>query len=131
MFPSQTVKFLIAEQKFMEHLEARETKKALSVLRNELAPLNRNQERLHQLSRYVNRASTVNRSGSSDLFARPMICSSGMLYCHLQLHDVRRPIGTARTVRLVRHWPLVSTATPRRFAECVKVFFAQDKACAN
>lgn len=37
----------------MEHLEAREAKKALSVLRNELAPLNHNQERLHQLSRCV------------------------------------------------------------------------------
>lgn len=45
------VKFLIAEQKFLEYLEARETKKALLVLRNELAPLNHNPDRLHQLSR--------------------------------------------------------------------------------
>lgn len=53
---SQTVKFLIAEQKFLEHLEARDTKKALSVLRNELALLNHDSERLHQLSRYVDNA---------------------------------------------------------------------------
>lgn len=48
-----TVRFLIAEQKFLEHLESRTTKKALSVLRNELAPLNHNPERLHQLSSYM------------------------------------------------------------------------------
>ena len=39
----------------MEYLDRRETKKALSVLRNELAPLHHFPERLHQLSRYVNR----------------------------------------------------------------------------
>lgn len=49
----QTVRFKIAEQKFLEHLEAKDTKRALSVLRNELAPLNHNPDRLHQLSRYV------------------------------------------------------------------------------
>lgn len=49
--PAQTVRFLISEHKFMEYLDRRETKKALSVLRNELAPLNHNPERLHQLSR--------------------------------------------------------------------------------
>lgn len=49
----QTVRFKIAEQKFLEYLEARDTKRALSVLRNELAPLNHNPDRLHQLSRCV------------------------------------------------------------------------------
>lgn len=47
----QTVRFLIAEQRFLENLEARSTKKALTILRNELAVLNRDPERLHQLSR--------------------------------------------------------------------------------
>lgn len=45
------VKFLIRQQKFLEALEALETKKALVILRNELAPLNTDSDRLHLLSR--------------------------------------------------------------------------------
>lgn len=75
-----TVKFLIAEQKFMEHLEARETKKALSVLRNELAPLNHNQERLHQLSSFMMCA------GPSELRERSGWLGTGAL-SRLQLLD--------------------------------------------
>lgn len=47
------VKFLIRQQKFLEALEALETKKALVILRNELAPLNSDSDRLHLLSRRV------------------------------------------------------------------------------
>lgn len=47
----QAVKFLVGQQKFLEALEQRETKRALSLLRNELAPLNYDSERLHFLSR--------------------------------------------------------------------------------
>jgi len=42
---------LIRQQKYLELLEARQIKKALIVLRNELAPLEFNSERLHSLSR--------------------------------------------------------------------------------
>lgn len=49
----QTVRFLIAEQRFLEYLEARDHKKALSILRNELAPLNQDSDRLQQLSRWA------------------------------------------------------------------------------
>jgi hypothetical protein len=48
---TQAVKFLIGQQKFLEALEQHETKRALSLLRNELAPLNYDSERLHFLSR--------------------------------------------------------------------------------
>ena len=47
----QTVRFAVRQQKFLEALEARETKRALSILRNELAPLNHDSNRLHLLSR--------------------------------------------------------------------------------
>ncbi|BGP45859.1 hypothetical protein JCM10450v2_001694 [Rhodotorula kratochvilovae] len=47
------VKFAIRQQKFLEALEARETKAALSVLRNELSPLNHDSNRLHFLSSLV------------------------------------------------------------------------------
>lgn len=47
------VKFAIRQQKFLEALEASEAKKALVILRNELAPLNTDTDRLHILSRYV------------------------------------------------------------------------------
>lgn len=45
------VHFAIRQQKFLEALEGRETKKALSVLRNELSPLGYDSNRLHFLSR--------------------------------------------------------------------------------
>lgn len=49
----QPVKFAIRQQKFLEAIEAKETKKALTVLRNELSPLDGDPNRLHFLSRCV------------------------------------------------------------------------------
>lgn len=49
----QTIRFELRQQKFLEALEAKETKKALTVLRNELAPLNHDSDRLHFLSRWA------------------------------------------------------------------------------
>ncbi|KAM0792248.1 hypothetical protein ACM66B_004942 [Microbotryomycetes sp. NB124-2] len=60
----KTIQFLLRQQKFLEVLESRETKKALSVLRNELAPLNHNSDRLHFLS------SLIMCSSPEDLRAR-------------------------------------------------------------
>lgn len=59
-----TVKFAVRQQKFLEALEGRETKKALSILRNELAPLNHDSNRLHLLS------SLIMCAGPEDLRAR-------------------------------------------------------------
>lgn len=47
------IKFVIRQQKFLEALEVSEAKKALVILRNELAPLNTDSDRLHLLSRFV------------------------------------------------------------------------------
>jgi hypothetical protein len=47
----QSIKFLLHQQRYLELLEARQTRKALSILRNRLAPLNHGSDRLHQLSR--------------------------------------------------------------------------------
>ncbi|ORZ03909.1 WD40-repeat-containing domain protein [Syncephalastrum racemosum] len=47
------IQFLIREQKFLELLEAKKTMKALQVLRNELTPLKRDTDRLHQLSSFI------------------------------------------------------------------------------
>jgi len=47
----QFPKFLISQQKYLELLEAQEVNTALIVLRNELAPLNIDPERLQLLSR--------------------------------------------------------------------------------
>ncbi|GAA6004705.1 hypothetical protein JCM10207_000988 [Rhodosporidiobolus poonsookiae] len=47
------IKFAIRQQKFLEAMEAKETKKALSILRNELSPLNYDSNRLHFLSSLV------------------------------------------------------------------------------
>jgi len=47
---AEEAKFLLREQKYLELLETRQIKKALVVLRNELAPLNRSTEKLHMLS---------------------------------------------------------------------------------
>lgn len=52
-FHPQTIRFELRQQRFLEALEAKETKKALAVLRNELAPLNHDSDRLHFLSRRV------------------------------------------------------------------------------
>ncbi|KAL0946759.1 hypothetical protein HGRIS_012935 [Hohenbuehelia grisea] len=46
-------KFLIGRQKYLELLEAQKTTAALSVLRNELAPLNMDSDELHTLSSYM------------------------------------------------------------------------------
>ncbi|KAM0755447.1 hypothetical protein T439DRAFT_375809 [Meredithblackwellia eburnea MCA 4105] len=48
-----TVKFLVLQQKFLEALEAKDTKKALIILRNELAPLHHDSGRLHMLSSWL------------------------------------------------------------------------------
>jgi hypothetical protein len=48
----QDAKFLISQQKYLEHLEMGRTAMALHVLRNELAPLHTDPESLHPLSRY-------------------------------------------------------------------------------
>jgi len=45
--------FLIAEQRFLELLEARDTRAALQVLRNELAEHCPEQRRLQKLSRHA------------------------------------------------------------------------------
>lgn len=47
------MRFAILQQKFLESLEAQNTKAALSILRNELAPLHHDSQRLHTLSRCV------------------------------------------------------------------------------
>lgn len=49
------MKFLILEQKYLEFLEDGRALDALHVLRNELTPLQHNIERVHVLSRYINR----------------------------------------------------------------------------
>ena len=43
-------RFLIAQQKYLEYLEVGQQKKALSVLRGELARLTRDSEALHGMS---------------------------------------------------------------------------------
>ncbi|GAA5934008.1 hypothetical protein JCM1841_002048 [Sporobolomyces salmonicolor] len=58
------IQFAVRQQKFLEAMEAKETKKALSVLRNELATLSRDSDRLHFLS------SLVMCSSPEDLRAR-------------------------------------------------------------
>jgi hypothetical protein len=47
----QSIKFLLHQQRYLELLEARQTRKALSILRDRLAPLHHGSDRLHQLSR--------------------------------------------------------------------------------
>jgi hypothetical protein len=49
----QETRFLISQQKYLEHLEMGRTAMALHVLRNELAPLHTDPELLHPLSRYI------------------------------------------------------------------------------
>eukprot|EP00164_Ancoracysta_twista_P001040 GFYU01001357.1.p1 GENE.GFYU01001357.1~~GFYU01001357.1.p1 ORF type:complete len:538 (-),score=141.78 GFYU01001357.1:250-1863(-) len=49
----RTVKFLIAQQKFLELLERREIESALTCLRKELAPLRQSPERLHKLTSLI------------------------------------------------------------------------------
>nr|KAJ3409592.1 hypothetical protein HK105_003062 [Polyrhizophydium stewartii] len=47
------VKFLVRQQKFLELLERQEVKRALSVLRGEIAPLGMPSSRLHELSSLI------------------------------------------------------------------------------
>ncbi|PWN34125.1 WD40 repeat-like protein, partial [Meira miltonrushii] len=47
------IKFLIYQQRYLELLESKQTRKALSVLRDRLAPLNHGSDTLHQLSSLV------------------------------------------------------------------------------
>ena len=46
-------RFMIAQQKYLELLEAQNVNAALHVLRDELAPLNADLDELHALSGYV------------------------------------------------------------------------------
>lgn len=46
----ENIRFLISQQKYLEMLELGAQKKALAVLRNELAPVTRDSEVLHALS---------------------------------------------------------------------------------
>ena len=48
--------FWMRQQKFLEYLDQRDLSKALTVLRQELTPLNRDIHQLHALSRYIPRA---------------------------------------------------------------------------
>jgi hypothetical protein len=50
---AEQVKFLVAQQKYLELLEQGQQKKALAVLRNELAPVTKDSEVLHTISGYV------------------------------------------------------------------------------
>lgn len=50
---AQQVKFLIARQKFLELLEAKDTSGALTCLRTEIAPLQRHKDELTRLSAFV------------------------------------------------------------------------------
>ncbi|VEL10456.1 unnamed protein product [Protopolystoma xenopodis] len=45
------VRFLILEQRFLEHLEANEVMPAVTLLRNRITPMQRNRERVHTLAR--------------------------------------------------------------------------------
>jgi len=47
---TQQVKFLIAQQKYLEYLELGQQKKALATLRTELAPVAKDSDDLHTLS---------------------------------------------------------------------------------
>lgn len=47
------MKFLILEQKYLEFLEDGKIIEALKCLRDELAPLNYNTDRLHELSSFL------------------------------------------------------------------------------
>ncbi|KAF8334203.1 WD40 repeat-like protein [Cantharellus anzutake] len=49
----KSAKFMIRQQKYLESLEARQTDVALRILRNELAPLRYNLDRLHLLSSFM------------------------------------------------------------------------------
>lgn len=48
--PAEHAKFLIAQQKYLEYLESGQQKKALAVLRNELASSATDKDSLHDLS---------------------------------------------------------------------------------
>jgi hypothetical protein len=48
--PAENIRFLVSQQKYLEMLEVGIQKKALAVLRNELAPVTRDSEVLHTLS---------------------------------------------------------------------------------
>lgn len=51
--PAEQARFLISQQKYLEYLELGQQKKALAVLRSELAPVAKDSEVLHTLSGYM------------------------------------------------------------------------------
>ena len=91
---------LLAEQRFMELLEARDTKGALAVLRNELAELCTSTAHLSKLSRYTP-APNTNPSP-----ARRATLTGRRRAPRGQLRDVRDRRGRTRQVRLAgpRRW---------------------------
>lgn len=58
--------FYLRQQKFLELLEARDLASALTVLRQELTPLNYNVDRLHALSRWVDLPCVILKPRSAD-----------------------------------------------------------------
>lgn len=52
-YEKNVLRFWLRQQKFLELLEARDTGRALTVLRTELTPLNQEIGRLHELSRHI------------------------------------------------------------------------------
>lgn len=59
-FPVQAARFLINQQKYLEHLEAGRSTEALVTLRQQIAPMDIEPSRLHHLSRQVKSTSHVN-----------------------------------------------------------------------
>lgn len=47
----QNIRYLIAQERYLELLESKETRQALAVLRNDLAPRSQDADQLHKLSR--------------------------------------------------------------------------------
>lgn len=53
------MKFLLLEQKYLEHLEDGHSLDALHCIRNELTPLKHNTERVHELTRFNNNNNVI------------------------------------------------------------------------
>lgn len=65
---AEKARFFIAQQKYLEYLELGQQKKALSVLRGELAHLTKDSDILHSMSGYVHFPHPVHHS-RTDKFA--------------------------------------------------------------
>lgn len=60
--------FSMRQQKFLEYLDQRDLSKALTVLRQELTPLNHDIHQLHALSRYTLQRRTVRELDDANLW---------------------------------------------------------------